>query len=306
MNAARLHDRSAGPVLVYEDVPVPDAREGEVLVRVHAAAVTPTELRWSPTSITRTGEPRPLPLIMGHEFSGVIGARGPGVFDLAEGDTVFGMNDRFRDGAQAEYCVARAAEVARKPVTVDHVQAAVTPISALTAWQGLIDRAQVAAGQRVLVHGASGGVGIFAVQLAQQRGAHVIVTCSAANADFVRQLGAGQVIDYGTQRFEEVASQMDVVFDTVGGETLDRSWQVLRPGGRLVTIAASAEKSPDPRVRSEFFIVEASRTQLEDIARLIDRGSLRVVVGAVFPLAEAHRAYAHKPERGKTVLTIAS
>ncbi len=243
---------------------------------------------------------------MGHEVSGVIGARGPGVFDLAEGDAVFGMNDWFRESAQAEYCVARAAEVVHKPVTVDHVHAAVTPISALTAWQGLIDRAQVAAGQRVLVHGASGGVGIFTVQLARQRGAHVIGTCSAANADFVRQLGTDEVIDYRTRRFEDVASQMDVVFDTVGVETLERSWQVLRPGGRLVTIAASAEKSPDPRVRSAFFIVEASRTQLEDIARLIDRGSLRVVVGAVFPLAEARRASTHKPERGKTVLTIAS
>jgi len=306
MKASRLHVRGDPGSLVFEEAPKPQPGEGEVLVRVHAAAVTPTELVWAPTSTTRTGEPRPLPIILGHEFSGEISAVAPGVTDLVENDAVFGINDWFRDGAQAEYCVARAAEVARKPVTVDHVQASVTPISALTAWQGLIDRAQVAAGQRVLVHGASGGVGIFAVQLAQQRGAHVIVTCSAANADFVRQLGAGQVIDYGTQRFEEVASQMDVVFDTVGGETLDRSWQVLRPGGRLVTIAASAEKSPDPRVRSAFFIVEASRTQLEDIARLIDRGSLRVVVGAVFPLAEAHRAYAHKPERGKTVLTIAS
>jgi len=306
MIAARLHNRSGAASLVYEDAPMPEAQEGEVLVRVHAAAVTPTELQWSPTYVTRTGEPRPLPFTMGHEFSGEIRALGPGVSDLARGDAVFGMNDWFRDGAQAEYCVARATEVARKPVTVDHVHAAATPISALTAWQGLIDRAQLTAGQRVLVHGASGGVGIFAVQLARRRRAHVIGTCSAANADLVRQLGADRVIDYRSQRFEDAAGHVDVVFDTVGGDTLDRSWSVLEPGGRLITVAASAGKSPDPRVRAAFFIVEARRTQLEEIARLIDTGGLRVVVGAVFPLAEARRAYEEKPARGKAVLTIVS
>jgi NADPH:quinone reductase-like Zn-dependent oxidoreductase len=134
----------------------------------------------------------------------------------------------------------------------------------------------------------------------------VIGTCSAANADFVRQLGADRVIDYRSQRFEDAAGHVDVVFDTVGGDTLDRSWSVLEPGGRLITVAASAGKSPDPRVRAAFFIVEARRTQLEEIARLIDTGGLRVVVGAVFPLAEARRAYEEKPARGKAVLTIVS
>jgi NADPH:quinone reductase-like Zn-dependent oxidoreductase len=304
MKAIRLHDHTATPVLAYEEAPQPQPRDGEVLVRVHAAAVTPTELGWAPTSITRTGEPRPLPLTPGHEFSGEVGAVGPDVTDLAEGDAVFGMNDWFRDGAQAEYCVARAAEVARKPRSVDHVAAAVTPISALTAWQGLIERAGLAAGQRVLIHGASGGVGIFAVQLACWRGAHVIGTASAGNLELVRSLGAEEAIDYRAVRFDDVVRDVDVVFDTVGGETLARSWGVLKPGGKLISIAASEEQSREPRVREAFFIVEANRTQLEEIARLIDAGELRPIVGAVFPLARAQEAYRHKSPRGKAVLRV--
>src|SRR5262249_43045027 len=160
---------------------------------------------------------------------------------------------------QAEYCLARAADVAPKPASVDHVHAATVPISALTAWQGLIERAGLTAGQRVLIHGAAGGVGVFAVQLARWRGAKVRATASAANRDFVRGLGADEVIDYRAQRFDEVVRDVDVVFDAVGGETLARSWGVLRPGGKLVTIAASEERTQDERTREAFFIVEANR-----------------------------------------------
>ena len=304
MKAIRLHGRTAPAVFAYEEAPQPQPSDGEVLIRVHAAGVTPTELGWAPTSITRTGEPRPLPLIPGHEFSGEISAVGPGVTDLAEGEAVFGMNDWFRDGAQAEYCAARAAEVAPKPRSVDHVAAAVAPISALTAWQGLIERAGLTAGQRVLIHGASGGVGIFAVQLARWRGAHVIGTASASNLEFVRSLGAEEAIDYRAVRFDDVVRDVDVVFDTVGGETLARSWSVLRSGGKMISIAASEEQSREPRVRDAFFIVEASQSQLEEVARLIDAGALRPIVGAVFPLARAQEAYEHKPPRGKAVLRV--
>jgi NADPH:quinone reductase-like Zn-dependent oxidoreductase len=156
----------------------------------------------------------------------------------------------------------------------------------------------------VLIHGAAGGVGVFAVQLARWQGAYVIGTASASNLAFVRALGADKVIDYRAQRFEDVVHGLDVVFDTVGGDTLERSWGTLKPGGRLVTIATSSESSHDPRIRAAFFIVEASRTQLEIIARLIDGGQLRPVVGGVFPLTQAHQAYEHKPTHGKTVLRV--
>jgi NADPH:quinone reductase-like Zn-dependent oxidoreductase len=304
MKAIHLHVRGGPEAFVYEDAPQPHPEEGEVLVRVHATAVTPTELAWVPTWTTPTGEPRPFPIILGHEFSGEVAAIGSGVTDLAAGELVYGLNDWFRDGAQAEYCVAQASEVARKPRSVDHIAAAVTPISALTAWQGLIERGRLAAGQRVLIHGAAGGVGVFAVQLARWRGAHVIGTASASNVAFVRGLGADEVIDYRVQRFEDVVHGFDVVFDTVGGETLERSWGVLKPGGRLVTIATSGEGSQDPRMREAFFIVQANWAQLAEISHLIDAGQLRPVVDAIFPLAQARQAYEHKPAHGKVALRV--
>lgn len=305
MKAIRLHARGGPEAFAYEEAPQPRPGEGEVLVRVHAAAVTPTELVWVPTWMTPTGEPRRFPIILGHEFSGEVAAVGDGVTDVAVGNPVYGLNDWFGDGALAEYCVARAAEVAPKPRSVDHLAAAVTPISALTAWQGLLGRARLAAGNRVLVHGAAGGVGVFAVQLARWRGATVIGTASAHNAAFVHGLGADEVIDYRAVRFEDIVHGIDVVFDTVGGETLDRSWGVLKPGGRLVTIAASVEGSPDPRTREAFFIVRPDRGQLNEITRLIDAAQLRPVVDCVFPLAQARQAFEHKPTRGKVVLSVA-
>ena len=304
MRAICLRTRGGPEAFAYEEAPQPRPGEGEVLVRVHAAGVIQTELSWVPTWTTQAGEPRPLPVIPGHEFSGEIAAMGAGARDVSVGDLVYGLNDWYRDGASAEYCVARVADIARKPAGVDHVHAAATPISALTAWQGLVERSDLAAGQRVLIHGAAGGVGTFAVQIAHWRGARVIGTASAANLDFVRSLGADEVIDYRAERFEDVARDVDVVFDTVGGETLERSWGVLKSGGRMVTVAASGEQTTDQRVRAAYFIVEPSRTQLAEIARLIDGGALRPIVGAVFPLAEARQAYQYKPVRGKIVLRV--
>jgi NADPH:quinone reductase-like Zn-dependent oxidoreductase len=229
---------------------------------------------------------------------------GPGVNDVAVGEAVFGMNDWFGDGAQAEFCVARTVDLAPKPKSVDHVPAAVVPISALTAWQGLAERAKLARDERVLIHGAAGSVGLFAVQLARGIGAYVIATASEHNVEFARGLGADEVIDYRARPFEDAATGVDVVFDTVGGDTLARSWPILRPGGRMVTIAADAEHTSEQRVKDAFFIVEPNREQLSRIARMIDAGELRPVVGAAFPLAEARRAYAHKPVRGKVVLVV--
>jgi NADPH:quinone reductase-like Zn-dependent oxidoreductase len=304
MKAIRLHARGGPESLRFEDAPTPRPGPGEVLIRVRAAAVTPTELLWVPTWTTRDGGPRPLPVIPGHEFSGEVAALGEGVTAIGVGETVYGMNDWLADGAQAEYTLARPADIARKPASVDHTHAAVTPISALTAWQGLFERARLAAGHHVLIHGAAGGVGLFAVQFAHRRGARVTATAAAGNLDFVRGLGADDVIDYRAERFEGRVRGVDAVFDTVGGDTLRRSWGVLRPGGRLVTIAASEEESQDERIRSAFFIVEPRRAELEQVARLIDGGEVRPVVGAEFPLAAALAAYRHKPTCGKVVLRV--
>jgi NADPH:quinone reductase-like Zn-dependent oxidoreductase len=307
MNAVLLNEIGGPENLAYGHTPEPLAGEGEVLVRVHATAVTPTEFEWAPTWKTANQGRRPFPIILSHEFSGVVAARGPGVADIAVGDAVYGLNDWFRNGAQAELCVARAADLASKPLSLDHVHAAVVPISALTAWQGLFDRGGLSAGQRVLVHGAAGGVGLFAVQLAHWRGAHVIATASAHNVAFVHTLGADEVIDYKAARFETVAHDVDLVFDAVGGETLTRSWAVLTPAGRLVTIATASEPATEPRVRDAFFIVEPNREQLREIARLLDGGQLRASVEAVFPLAEVRQAYAraqHGGMRGKIVLQV--
>jgi NADPH:quinone reductase-like Zn-dependent oxidoreductase len=210
LKAIRLHAPGGPETLVYEDAPDPHPREGEILIRVYATAITPTEFAWEPTWHTSTGAARPFPIILGHEFSGVIAAIGAGVTDFSSGEAVYGLNDWFGDGAQAEYCLAASESLAQKPKTLSHVEASTVPISALTAWQGLFERAKLEIGQRVLIHGASGGVGVMAVQLAHWRGAQVIGTASSVNLDLVRRLGASEVIDYQTQRFEDVVQDVDV------------------------------------------------------------------------------------------------
>lgn len=297
--------RHGGPeAITIGDVPAPGPGPDEVLIDVRAAGVTPTELTWLPTWTTEDGAARELPVVPGHELSGVVRAVGSAVGDLAPGDAVFGMNSWYRHGAQAERCLARAHEVAPKPRSIDHALAAITPISALTAWQGLVERARIEPGERVLVHGGAGAVGSFAVQVARLLGARVLTTVSARNVALVRGLGAELTIDHHATRFEDVARDVDVVFDTVGGETLARSWQVLRPGGRLVTVAAAGERTHDPRVAAAFFIVQPSRVQLAHVAALIDAGDLRPLVGDRFPLAEARRAYETRPAHGKNVLVV--
>ena len=306
MKACRLHVHGRFDSLRYEDVPDPRPGAGEVVIRVHAAGVTPSELAWVPTSRTASGEVRPLPLILGHEFSGEVAALGEGVRDLRVGQAVYGLNDWFGDGACAEYCVARAGDIVRKPAAIDHVQAAVVPISGLTAWQGLFDRARLAAGQRVLIQGGAGAVGLFAVQLAHWRRAHVIATVSAPNAEFVRGLGADETIDYRAVRFEDVIDPVDVIFDGVGGDTLERSWSLLKPGGTLVTIAASSEHERDQRTKDAFFIVEPNPAQLDDLGGLMNAGQLGPVVDAVFPLERTREAFEHRARRGKAAIAVGS
>jgi len=305
MKAIRLHQLGGPESLRYEDAPKPIPKGSQVLVQVYATAITPTEFDWYPTFHTPEGGMRPFPIILGHEFSGVVEAVGSDCTDVQVGDPIYGLSDWFIDGAQAEYCLTIPANIAPKPVTLEHTQAAAVPISALTAWQALIDRAHLSIGQRVLIHGAAGGVGSFAVQLARHQKAHVIATASAANTDLVKALGADEVIDYRITPFETVVGDVDVVLDTIGGNTRDRSWGILRKGGQLVTIAADSEGLKEQRVRDAFFIVEPNRNQLVNIAHLIDTGVLRPAVGAVFSVENFRQAYEQKPVRGKNVLRIA-
>lgn len=214
MRAVRTHGRGGPEQLFYEDAPVPKPGEGDVLVRVCAAAITPAELTWDETYRNADGSAR-IPGIPGHEVSGTVEALGLDVADLRIGEDVYGLADFPRDGAAAEYVAIRAANLAPKPETIDHVHAAAVPLSALTAWQSLFDKGRLTAGQRILIHGGAGGVGTYAVQLAHWRGAHVIATASGANAGFLRELGADEVIDYTKTRFEGEVHDVDLVLDTI-------------------------------------------------------------------------------------------
>jgi NADPH:quinone reductase-like Zn-dependent oxidoreductase len=309
MKAMRLSDSEQVPVLVEENVPQPQPGRGELLVQIYAAGVTSKELLWYPTTHNKNGGRRGR-AVPGHEFSGVIAAVGEDVVGFDIGQEIFGMNDWFSDGAMAEYCIAQPSSVAQKPSRLTHAEAASVPIGALTAWQGLFDRAKLQAEEHVLVHGGAGAVGIFATQLARFQGAHVTATASARNLAFVSALGAERIIDYQAIRFEENVREMDVVFDTVGAETLQRSWSVLKPGGRMITIAADSEATTDERVKQAFFIVEPNHEQLIQIGDLLNAGHLHTVVDAVVPLAQASVAYTGKVEqrrgRGKLVVAVAT
>ncbi len=307
MKAVYLEKKGGPESLTVGDIPQPRPGANEALIKVHATAVMPTEFTWFPTFALPSGAPRAFPIVLSHEFSGVIEAVGPAVTTVKTGDAVYGLNDWFTNGAQAEYCVAPVTALAPKPKSLDHVQAAVVPISALTAWQGLFSRLQVERGQRVLIHGATGAVGGFATQFAHSRGAHVIATTSSSHVDLAKELGADEVIDYRTTQFEKVVRDVDAIFDGVGGETLGRSWGVLRNGGKLVTISSQRLESADQRSKDAFLLVQADGSQLGEIGKLIDGGALRIFVEQVFPLANAREAYARAQKgnmRGKVALRV--
>ncbi len=308
MRVMRLADSPDTGNLVEANVRRPNPGPGQVLVRVYATGVTPGELQWYPSSHTKAGELRERP-IPGHEFSGVIAELGDGVAGLDIGQAVYGMNDWFADGATAEFCLAEPNGIAPKPLRSTHVEAASVPIAALTAWQGLFSRARLQPGQRVLVHGGSGAVGAFAVQLAHHRGAHVSATCSTPHCPFVTELGATQVIDYRESRFENHVDDINVVFDTVGGETLERSWRVLAKGGRMITVATESSTDQSARVQEAFFIVKPNRDQLVEIGALLEAGVIRPTVREVVPFSDAPAAYsggtAKRRGRGKVVVGVA-
>jgi NADPH:quinone reductase-like Zn-dependent oxidoreductase len=308
----RLYGQGGPEQLVYEDAPEPELGAGDALIRVHATGITPTELTWADTYRHCDGSER-LPAIPGHEPSGVVERVADGVSDVSIGDEVYALTAFCRDGAAAEYVAVRAADLAPKPKTLDHTQAAAVPLSALTAWQAFFDHAQLAPGQRVLIHGAAGGVGSFAVQIARWYGAYVIGTASSENRDFLLRLGASEIIDYRHASFEQSVREVDVVLDTIGGETRERSWQVLKPSGVLISLPepipereAAAHEERGGR-HGVFFIVQPSREQLARIAALTDSGAIRPVIAETFPLAKARHAFERGVAghtRGKLVLQV--
>ncbi|WP_431859008.1 NADP-dependent oxidoreductase [Azospirillum sp.] len=308
MKAIRIHQYGGPDVLRYEEAPRPRLAEGDVLVRVHAAGINPVDWKVR-QGYLRQMIPYTLPFIPGWDVSGVVEEIGPGAQGFTVGDEVYSRPDIARDGAYAEYIAVRASELARKPRTLSHVEAAGVPLAGITAWQALFDVGGLTAGQTVLIHAASGGVGSFAVQFAKWKGARVLATASAANHELVRDLGADEVIDYRATRFEDAARDVDVVFDTIGGETQQRSWSVLKPGGIQVSIVSPPpEETAKARgVRAGYLFIGPNAAVLTEIAGLIDEGRVRPIIGEVMPLAEARRAHELSQTghaRGKIVLRV--
>jgi NADPH:quinone reductase-like Zn-dependent oxidoreductase len=308
MKAVRIHSYGGPEVLVYEDMPRPEPAGGEILIRVHAAGVNP--LDWK----VREGHAREwldhrLPLILGWDISGIIEAVGSGVHKFRIGDAVYGLIDISRDGAYAEYVTANASHLASKPNSLDHVHAAALPVAALTAWNTIFDTADLKSGQTILIHAAAGGVGHMAVQLAKWKGARVIGTASAGNAPFLRQLGADEVIDYNTIRFEDVVRDANVVLDTLSGEVQERSWKTLKKGG--IMVSTLSEPSPilaaKYNARGAVVMVKPNAETLTRIAELIDARSITVKVEKVLHLTEVRKAHELSQSghaRGKIVIKV--
>jgi NADPH:quinone reductase-like Zn-dependent oxidoreductase len=309
MKAVRFHEYGAPEVLRYEDAPRPEPAAGQVLVKVHATSVNPVD--WK----IRAGHLRGfreylLPFILGWDFSGVIEAVGAGVEEWKQGDEVYGHPNIAATGTYAEYAVAPVGTFARKPTSLDHAHAAAIPLAGLTAWQALFDHARLASGQKVLIQAAAGGVGTFAVQFARIKGLQIAATASAANHALLRELGAGQVIDYTATRFEDVVHNADAVIEAIGGEVRERSWKTLKKSGILVALIgpAPAQQTADSYgVRQALMWVQGNRAQLEEIGRLVDAGEVRPVIDTVLPLREAAQAHYRSQTghaRGKIVLRV--
>ena len=311
MKAVRIHTYGNGDVLAYEDIDRPEPSPDEILVRVRAASSSPVD--WK----TREGYLRewidiPMPTILGRDFAGNIAAVGDNVTGFTVGDPVYGSVGGLHRGSYADYIIVYPGEVAAKPTSLDYTAAAAVPHSGLTAWQALVETAKIAPGQTVLVHGAAGGVGSFAVQIAKAHGARVIGTASSSNLEFLRDLGVDEAIDYNATRFEDVVSDVDVVLDTIGGDTQERSWQTIKQDGVMVTLIgffspSSLEAAAIRGVRAEMIGQRADADQLRSIARLIDDDQIRPVVNTVLPISEVREAQARVQTghtRGKIILEM--
>lgn len=301
------------PDVTLADVAAPDPAPDRLLIDTIAAGVTTMEPQWSTSWIDADGEPRDHPVILGREISGLIVEVGAEVKGFAVGERVFGMIDAYRDGGMAERVNVSPEEVIALPLRLDASAAAAMSLSGLTAWQALVVYGRLAKGQTVLIHGGAGGVGSFALQLARWIGAHVVTTADAKDADFCRELGADEVIDFRHERFEEHVRDVDLVFDVIGGEVQERSWGVLAHGGRLVTIAGEPEDAPDQEraaaagVTAVFFIVAMDAVQLATLRDLALSGDVVPIVGRRIPLDKAAQAFSPengKAGRGKTVIII--
>jgi NADPH:quinone reductase-like Zn-dependent oxidoreductase len=308
MKAAQVLRFGPPSVIRNDDLPQPQPSSGQLLVRVKAAGVG----NWD--ALIREGKVQlqPLPIILGSEISGIVEAIGEKISEFKVGDEVYGATNQQFSGAYAEHALSLARMIAQKPKTLNFIEAASAPIVTVTAWQMLFEYAHVIPGQTVLIHGAAGNVGAYAVQLAKHAGLHVIATAGSADLDYVRGLGAETVVDYKKERFEESVTGVDVVLDTVGGETQQRSLQVLKPGGILVSVVSPVPEATQKRygVRAAYFYVDVTTARLSKITELFDSGKLVTDVGTVLPLEEARVAHemlggrSHK--RGKIVLSIAA
>ena len=306
MKAARIHEFGPPSVIVIEDVPRPTPGPGDVLVRVAAAGVGPWD-GWirSHASVVKVS----LPLTLGSDLSGFIEEIGPGVSGFRRGEEIYGVTNADFSGANAEYAIASAAMIGPKPRSLDHLQAASVPVVAVTAWQMLFEYGKATARQTVLIHGAAGNVGAYAVQLARVADLKIFATCSSEDAQYVRSLGATSIIDYTTTKFEDVVLGIDIVIDTVGGDIQERSLQVVKSGGIIVSSVSPFPGTPTRSdVRTAFFLVDVTTARLNAITELIDRHELSTQVGTVLPLEQvrtAHQMLDGAPhKRGKLVLAV--
>lgn len=307
MHAVRYHEQGPPAVLKFEEAPLPAPEQGELLVRVVAAGVNPVDAKVRSGMFGKGG---PLPAIPGYDVSGVIERVGAGVTRFKAGDEVFAYLSLQRGGGYAEYAIVKEGEAAPKPRSLKHDHAAAVPLAALTAWQALMGAADLDAGQSVLIHGGSGGVGSFAVQIARARGAKVYATASTANQKLLKDLGVDVPIDYTTQKFEDIVKEVDVVLDSVGGETRDRSFGVLKKNGILVSIVGMPDKAraEEAGVRATGILVKPNASELELIGSMIDNGMIKPEVSSVMPLEEARSAHEQIETghtRGKIVLRVA-
>ncbi|WP_426667693.1 NADP-dependent oxidoreductase [Mucilaginibacter sp. McL0603] len=308
MKAIRIHEFGGPDVLQLEDIEVPQPKADEVLIKVYASSVNPVD-RKIVAGEREEKFPTRFPLTIGWDVSGVIEQAGNQVRNFSIGDAVYGRPFPKQNGAFAEYLVIKASEIALKPRSIDHIQTAAVPLAGLTAWQGLFKFGKLEKGQKVLIHGASGGVGTFALQFAQWKGADVIGTASGDNLDFIKQIGANQAIDHDNERFEDMVQDVDLVFDLIGGETQQRSLAVIKPGGRLVTTVMPAfkDQAKEKHIQLEGFTAQSYTADLEQIAGLIDNGFVSPVVSAVLSLEDARKAEELSSKhhtRGKVVIKV--
>ena len=309
MKAVRIHSYGSADVLSHEDAPRPIPGEGEALIRIHATSINPFDVAVRSGYMAGFFE-HTFPFIPGTDISGVVEALGPNTNSFSPGDAVYTRAGLMGDGSYAEYVVVPTADVAVKPASLDYIQAAAIPHVALTAWQALFEIANLSQGQTVLIHGAAGGVGHIAVQLAKWRSARVIGTASV-NYDLLDNLGVDQKINYATTKFEEAVAPVDVVLDTIGGDTQQRSWGILKPGGILVSTieAPAAETAEAHGVRGAMvFTTPPIAATLTQVAHLVETGQLKPIISTILPLGEArkgHQMIEGKHTRGKIILKVA-